>query len=401
MEITLALIGLSLSFFFAGAETAYITTSKIRFEIWVRRRLRSALLAEKYFRQPELYLSTTLVGNNIANVITSSYAMVLLINYFDETVAWAVITLCVLTVGEIIPKVLFRTHANRLILKIIYLIKFFHFLLSPIIFIANKISSYTLKLLQLSRHTNRIIFYKQDIAVMMREAKISGVVDEDEHKIISKVLSLPDRLVREAMVPRTAIRAIEYKDGLKKLKNLIAESGNTKIPVYKQNIDNIIGIVFLYDLFFKPKSLREIIKPVVYTPENKKCNELLREFRQTNTSAAIVIDEYGGTAGIVTIEDLIEQLFGEIEEIPWEEDTRITALNQFTYRVKADESVENINEELEVSIPTGHYDTLAGYIFSQLGHIPKNGEQIVLDECRIVVTKVDLNRIIEVRIVKK
>jgi len=397
MDIILFFIGLTLSFFFAGAETAFISTSRIRFEIWLRNKIRSALRAEKYFRHPDIYLSTTLVGNNIANIMATSYATVLLITYFDKTVAWAMITLTLLTFGEIVPKVIFRTHANNLILKVTCLIRFFHFLFNPIILIANKISSNILKFFRLDEETSHVMFHKQDIEVLMREAKISGVIDEDEHRIISKVLALPDRLVREAMVPRTAIIAIGYNDSLSKLKRLMLHSGNTKIPVYKKDIDNIVGVVFLYDLFLKPKSLREIIKPIAYIPENKKCNELLREFRQTNTSIAIVIDEYGGTAGLITTEDLIEKLFGDFQDSPL---PPIRALNKTTWQVLASESIERIIEEIDINIPKGNYETLSGYILNLLGHIPKIGETIELPTFKIVITRATKTRVKEVKIIK-
>jgi CBS domain containing-hemolysin-like protein len=400
MELTLGIVGLVLSFFFAGSETAFITTSRIRLELWIRNKLSAALFAQNYFRHPELFLSTTLVGNNIANVLTSSYATVLLIQYIDETLAWAIITLIILTFGEIVPKVLFRTHAHSLILKVVYLIRLFHIILSPIIFIAEKISSNILQLFKISREGDVNLFHKRDIEVLLREAKVSGVVDEDEHKIITRVLSLPQKLVREAMVPRTLIQAIDYKAGLYGLKQLMAQTGNTKIPVYKKNIDNIIGVVFLFDLLSKPQSLKEIIKPITFTPENKKCNELLREFRQTNTSIAIVIDEYGGTAGIITTEDLIEKLFGDFEDTPVTDIPSIRALNRTTWQVQASESIERINEELNINIPLGYYETLSGYILARLGHIPKVNEKIKLRSFKIVISRASKSRVEEVRIIK-
>jgi CBS domain containing-hemolysin-like protein len=400
MELTLGIIGLILSFFFAGSETAFITTSKIRLELWIRNRLSAALFAQKYFRHPEIYLSTTLVGNNIANILASSYATVLLIQYIDETLAWAIITLTILTFGEIVPKVLFRTHAHSLILKVVYLIRLFHIILNPIIFIAEKISSNILQLLKISREDDINLFHKRDIEVLLREAKLSGVVDEDEHKIITRVLSLPEKLVREAMIPRTLIQAIEDTAGLNGLRQLMIQTGNTKIPVYKDTIDNIIGVVFFFDLLSKPKSLKQIIKPITFTPENKKCNELLREFRQTNTSIAIVIDEYGGTAGIITTEDLIEKLFGDFEDTPLTEIPSIRALNRTTWQVHASESIDKINEELNINIPPGNYETLSGFILARLGHIPKVYERIELRSIKIVITRASKNRVEEARIIK-
>ena len=230
---------------------------------------------------------------------------------------------------------------------------------------------------------------------------MSGVVDEEEQKIISRVLNLPDTLVREAMVPRTSIQTVNQKSSISDIRNFIIKTGKTKIPVYKSTIDDITGIVFMYDLFEENLKLKDVKKPVLYVPENKKCNELLREFQETNTSVAVVIDEYGGTAGLVTIEDLVEELFGEIEESTTKSDQPVIRINKTTWKIRASESIESINEQLSIMIPEGDYETIAGFILVELGRIPESGEKIALDDCSIMVTSASKTRILEVRVVKK
>jgi len=401
MEQFIAIIGLVFSFFFAGSETAFISTNPLRIEIWIRKKNRSALRAQKYFKNPDIFLSTTLVGNNLANVLATTYATIFLITFLNESVTWILITLTILLLGEIIPKVLFRTYAHSLILKIIYIMRFFHFILNPLILISTKISSFVIRLLRLGIKSETQIFDKDDIFVLLREARLSGVVDEEEQKIISRVLNLPDTLVREAMVPRTSIQAINEKSKISDIRNFMIETGKTKIPVYKSTIDNITGIVFMFDLLTNNLSLKEVIKPVTYVPENKKCNELLHEFKETNTSIAIVIDEYGGTAGLVTIEDLAEELFGEIEESTEKSDQPLIRINKTTWKIKASESIEIINEQIHVSIPEGDYETLAGFILFELGRIPETGEKIALNDGSLMVTRASKNMIEEVRLVKK
>jgi len=396
----ISLIGLVLSFFFAGSETAFISTNRFRFELWLKQKKRLAKSGQRYFEKPELFLSTTLVGNNIANILTSSYATVFLISYFSETIAWLIITFTLLLIGEITPKVIFRSHANYLILRLVLFIRIFNYLLAPFIWLAGLVSSKVLKFLHVREEQEVNLVDKKDIEILLREAKIAGVVDDDEHKIIKRVLELPNTLVREAMIPRTAIKAIDYKQGLKGLKALIGKSGNTKIPVYRGSIDNIIGIVFIFDLFNNPGSLDDIMRPVYVTPENKRCNELLREFKATNTTFAVVIDEYGGTAGIITVEDLMEELFGEFDELPVDDTVRIRALNKTTFKVKADEPLENINEQLDLNIPAGNYETLGGYVIAELGRIPVTGEAINQTDYRIVVTKATEKKIEEMRVIK-
>jgi CBS domain containing-hemolysin-like protein len=401
MELIIAIIGLIFSFFFAGAETAFFSTNSLRIEIWVRKKLRSAIRAQIYFKNPDIFLSTTLVGNNLANVLATTYATIFLISFWDETLTWLIITFTILLFGEIIPKVFFRIYAHNLILKIVSVIRFFHFLLNPVILLTTKISSLVIRSLNLGdSKTESNIFDKDDILVMLREARLSGVVDDDEQKIISNVLNLPDTFVREAMVPRTAIQAINENSKITDIRHFMFETGKTKIPVFKSTIDNITGIVFMFDLFADNPTLDEVIKPVTYIPENKKCNELLSEFKQTSTSIAIVIDEYGGTAGLVTLEDLVEELLGEIEESTEKSDQTIVRINKTTWKIKASESIKAINEQINVNIPEGEYETLAGYILSELGRIPESGEKIALIDSSIMVSKAGKNIIEEVRLVK-
>ena len=400
MELIIAIIGLIFSFFFAGSETAFISTNPLRIEIWTRKKLRSAIRAQKYFKNPDIFLSTTLVGNNLANVLATTYATIFLITYWDETLSWIVITLTILLFGEIIPKVLFRTYAHSLILKIVYIMRFFHFLLNPLIILATRISLSVIRLFRLGSKSEKTMFDKDDIVAMLREARLSGVVDEEEQKIISRVLNLPDTLVREAMVPRTSIQAISEKSKISDIRNFMIETGKTKIPVYKSTIDNITGIIFMYDLFADNTRLIEVIKPVTYVPENKKCNELLHEFKELNTSIAIVIDEYGGTAGLVTIEDLVEELLGEIEESTENSEQPIIRINKTTWKIRTSESIETINEQSGVNIPEGEYETLAGVILAELGRIPETGEKIALNDSLIMITKAGRNIIEEVRLVK-
>ncbi len=400
MELIIAIIGLIFSIFFAGSETAFISTNPLRIEIWTRKKLRSAIRAQKYFKNPDIFLSTTLVGNNLANVLATTYATIFLITYWDETLSWIVITLTILLFGEIIPKVLFRTYAHSLILKIVYIMRFFHFLLNPLIILATRISLSVIRLFRLGSKSEKTMFDKDDIVAMLREARLSGFVDEEEQKIISRVLNLPDTLVREAMVPRTSIQAISEKSKISDIRNFMIETGKTKIPVYKSTIDNITGIIFMYDLFADNTRLIEVIKPVTYVPENKKCNELLHEFKELNTSIAIVIDEYGGTAGLVTIEDLVEELLGEIEESTENSEQPIIRINKTTWKIRTSESIETINEQIGVNIPEGEYETLAGFILAELGRIPETGEKIALNDSLIMITKAGRNIIEEVRLVK-
>jgi CBS domain containing-hemolysin-like protein len=401
MDLIISSIGLILSFIFAGSETAYISTNPIRVELWIRKEIKSANLAKEYFQKPELYLSTTLVGNNLANVLTTSYATVYLITFWEETLAWFVITLTILLFGEIVPKVLFRTYANAIILKVLYVIRIFHFLLNPLILFASYVSTAILRIFNISDTSDNTIFDKNEIMVLVNEAIAAGIVDREEQKIISRVLTLPDTLVREAMVPRTAIEAIEENSAREELIELITKTGKTKIPVYKGNIDNITGVIFFFDLLQQDKKLKELIRPVNYVPENKKCNILLKEFQKANISIAIVVDEYGGTAGIVTFEDLVEELFGEFDESDRHVSEPLVRQNQNTWRIQGEVEIDVINEQLKIHIPEGDYETIAGFVIARLGRIPDTGEKIILKDCTVVVSNSTPTKVTQVRLIKK
>jgi putative hemolysin len=397
MDLILASIGLALSFLFAGSETAYISVNRLRVELWIHNKVKAALKAKKYFSNPDIFLSTTLVGNNIANVAATSYATVYLITYIDEVIAWFMITIVLLLFGEIFPKIIFRQHADGLILMVIYPIRLFHFLLNPVIWFATRVSNMVLSAIGMDKMMHNLFVTKEELSYLVNKAPVAA----SERKIISRILDLPEKTVKEAQIPRTLIRAVPTNSSISKVRKLMVESGYTKIPVYRKTIDNIVGVVFMYDLFSNPKVLREVIKPVTYTPENKKCNELLKEFKENNTSIAVVVDEYGGTSGLVTLEDLAEVLFGDFEEIQVNEKITIQALNKVTWRVDASESLDMVNSHLGAKFPKGDYDTIAGLVISSLGHIPKAGEQLILNEFRILVTKAQKNRINEVRIIRR
>jgi putative hemolysin len=237
MELILASFGLLLSFFFAGAETAFTTANRLRVELWIHNKVKSAEQVNKYFSNPELFLSTTLVGNNIANVLATSYATVYLILFIDEFFAWFLITTMLLLFGEILPKVLFRQHADGLILVVIYPIRLFHFLLNPIIWFSIRVSNLILAAFGMEKVVKDIFITKEDFTHLVKKASVNA----GERKMISKILTLPEITVKEAQVPRTSIKAIASTGTIAQTRKLMIKTGFSKIPVYSKTIDNIIG----------------------------------------------------------------------------------------------------------------------------------------------------------------
>ncbi len=401
-DITIIIASLLLSFFFSGTETAFVSVNNVFIEVWRREKPRKRFISIllPFLKEPEKFLYTTLIGNNISNVAFGTFATIFLNQYFSSYTTIAIITAITLLLGEILPKTIFHSLANDLIKIIVYPLRFFQsaFYL-PTIFIS-KISEFMLSLLGHRKEELKTFFSSTDVEILLNQSK--SAVSENapvEGEYVSGVLNLKELWVRDAMLPRTEIIAVPESDTIEAIKKVFKKHGHTKVPVFRDTLDNIIGIVFLKELFLEPASFAEMIQPVTFVPETKRCSDLLREFQETNTSIAIVIDEYGGTAGLITTEDLVEELFGEIEDEDDEQEVMIRQIDEKTYRVNARIEIDKLNEILDDEyIPEGDYETLAGFILGHLGYIPRREEQIDYNEIVMTVTSATRRKIQWVKI---
>lgn len=398
--ISIIVISLLMSFYFSGTETAFVSVNRVRVEIWQRRGQRVATVIKDFLQHPEWFLYTTLVGNNIFNIAFASYATVYFNNYFSARVSWLIILLLTLFVGEIIPKTLFRSLADWVVRGIAYPLKWFYHAFYPLIWIISKMSGFILVLLGFEEQELRTFFSKRDIEILLHESQEMAQLKSLQQKdFLSGILRLREIRVRDAMVPRTDIIAVPNTISVEELTRIFLEHGHTKLPVYQKNMDNIIGVVFLKDVFLQPESIDEILRPVLMVPETKRASDLLKEFRQKNTTIAIVIDEYGGTAGLVTDEDLIEELFGEIEDEHDIQEVWYRKLGGKTYSVNARIEIERLNEELGLNLPEGDYETLGGFLLYHFGHIPRRDESLEFQGIKFVVTRATRRKIQWVRMI--
>lgn len=391
-------ISLVLTFYFSGTETAFLSVNRVRIELWRRQKNRAAEIIFKFLLKPERFIYTTLIGNNIANVAFASYATIYLNHYFDEKVTWLLITTVTIIIGEIIPKTLFRSLADWVVRKVAYLLQFFYYLFLPVIWMVNHISRIVLRFFKYSHSEFNDFFSKRDIEILIRESRKYADLDEEESKILARLFNFSSLRVREAQIPRTEIIAVEENTSLDDLTTIFQKSGFTKIPVFRENLDNIIGVVFLKDLFLQPQSLQEMIRDIMFVPETKRTLQLMREFRKENITIAIVVDEYGGTAGLVTSEDLIEELVGEIIDEYDEASSQIRVLGENLYSVNARIEPERLKAELGIELPEGNYETLAGFILNYLGHIPKRDETFTFDGFKFTVSRATRRKVDWVRI---
>lgn len=397
MEFQLALAGLILSFFFAGSEAAYMAFNNLRLDLWERQNKPFARSARKFTEHPENFYSTILLGNNVANITYSTFATVLLIHYMDETLAFAMITSIVLFFGEIFPKMLFRSYANRIILKVLILVRIFYLASFPFVKFVNRLITLFYRLLGMPTKTSTIFFSRDELQVMLEEEVESN---DFRQKYIANVLGFSSVKVTEAMTPRTEIAGVTTKTSWDDVLDIMIASGRNTIPVYKDSIDNIIGAVYLFDMLEPLSQIETVVKPIEYVPETKKCSELLREFQEHNTSLAVVVDEYGGTEGLVATDDLIEILFGEFLE-PYEQVRYVKALNERTWLIDARVYIEDLADQIGIPFPDGDFETLAGLILDRLGQIPKIGDTLECENFRIEIIEASPKKIYKVKLIRK
>ncbi|NBC04854.1 MAG: DUF21 domain-containing protein [Bacteroidetes bacterium] len=420
-ELLYILAAIVISGFFSGSEMAFVTANKLKLEIESRKDTFRGRSLAFFSDNPENFLTTTLVGNNIINVIYATLMAVFLVEPIQVIyqqfagempttvmillIQTMVASIIILLFGEILAKAIFRVQADFLISFIAVPLRITNYVLSPLIFLTNYSSGLIVNLFNIGNERSDKVFRRQDVEMIFRELKDSGgsqEIDHDDSEILHNVLELSNKRVRETMVPRTEIVAIDRNATIEELKKAFIESGFSKVPVYQDTIDDIIGVVFAYDLFSNPKSISQITRPVNLIPSSKKSKDLLTEFRQSNISVAIVIDEYGGTAGMVTIEDLIEEVVGDIQDEYDKEDDQIKKLSNNTFllsgSVELDELIE-LHPEINLDFEEGDFETVAGYIIHHTGRIPKVNEELQIHGNTFIITKATQSKLENVKLI--
>lgn len=394
-ESILLIVLIFLSAFFSSAEMAYITSNKIKIEIKARKNNLSAKNAQYFLSNPGIFFSVILIGNNSVNILIASLSTLFLSYFFglEEYQILLLSTSVILVFGELLPKYFARELADRVILWMAIPLRIFSIAIYPLIKVASSLSVKLTQSSSVKADSMNYLFSKEDIETLVKESHAAGMVDKKESDIISKVIALGDQRVYEAMRPRTEIVGVEIDQSIEEVVSVFIDSGYSKLPVYEENLDNIRGVILTYDLFNSPKSLKEITREILFVPETKKSFELLNEFLTRRVSIAAVIDEFGGTAGIVTMEDIIEELFGEIkDEYDVEEDIcRKTAPGTFLISGKVE--VDLINEKYDLNIPQGDYETIGGFIVDRIGRIPTQGETVKVEHFNFLIIRATLVKI--------
>lgn len=421
MEWLLIIATIVLSGFFSGSEIAFVTANKLKLEVAARKKSMLAGSINFFKSNPDTFLTTTLVGNNIVNVVYATLMAIFLsspitnasLNWFSHepsdfeilVIQTIIASVVIMIFGEIIPKAIFRSQADFMISVVAIPLRIFNFVLRPLIAIANSSSNVLINWLVPDAEKTESFYRRQDVELIFKELKESGGsedIDEDDSEILQNVLELSNMRVKDSMIPRTEMQAVERNTPVNEVLDLLINSGYSKFPVFRDTIDDIIGVIFASDFFNNPKTLNEIIRPVKLIPSSKKSKDLLTEFRQSNLSVAIVLDEYGGTAGMVTIEDLLEEVVGDIQDEHDVDDDIMKRIAPNTYIVTGSVEIEELMqrfEEITLPLEPSEYDTVAGYIINSLGRIPKVNEELLLDGKKFIISKATQSRIETIKLI--
>ncbi|NUM31759.1 MAG: HlyC/CorC family transporter [Bacteroidetes bacterium] len=409
LPLSSILISLMMAAFFSGLEISFISSNKLRVELKSKQGSKWASIVSAYFKTPSKFISTILVAYNIALVIYGVFIGKLMNEVLDKfqfsqisklLISTVFSTAIALLAADFIPKALFRINPELILSVFIYPFQLIYYLLYPVVHSIIWLSKQILKLVtkQIFIETGPA-FSKVDLGNFITETLQSNKKSEVDAEILINALDFGNVKVRDCIVPRTEIAAIDYESTIEELLNLFTETRHSKILIYKHSIDNIVGYIHQIDMFKKPRSLKSIMVPILITNESRTAQQMLNEFVKKRKSIALVVDEFGGTAGIITVEDIIEEILGEIED-EHDDNTDLVEkqLSEYEFEFSAALQVDYLNEKYNFKIPEGEYETLAGYIIAEHGSFPSTGEILKINKFRVEILKLDEARIDLVRI---
>ncbi|ERK28684.1 HlyC/CorC family transporter [Clostridium intestinale] len=405
LQIIVLIFLLLLSAFFSASETALMSLSKIRIRHMVEDGVKGAKLIEKLTEDPNKLLGSILVGNNVVNIGASALATSVAVKAFGESgvgIATAIMTILVLIFGEITPKSIAKQRSEGVSLKVSGIVNIIVKILRPFVAIFTFISSTVLKLFGGDLNKDQPFITQEELKTMVDVGEEEGVLEEEEKEMIFNVFEFGDIQVKDVMVQRVDIVALGLDSTYDDVIDIIKEEQFSRIPVYNESIDDIIGIMYVKDLILLNNKdnfkVKDCIREAYYTFEFKKVTELFKEMKKSRNHMAVVLDEYGGTVGIVTIEDLLEEIVGEIEDEYDELEEEIEVVKEDEYIVDGRIRLDDLSDLIGVKMESEEFDSIGGFVIGQLGRIPEPKEEVSYENMRFVVEEIDKNRIKKVRI---
>ena len=397
-----------LSAFFSSAETAMTTVNRIRIQALIEQGDKRAIILDKVISNSSKMLSTILIGNNIVNISASSLMTTLTIQVLGNVyvgAATGVLTLIILLFGEITPKTLASLHAEKIALSYAKIIYFLTILLTPVVFIVGKLGNGVMYLLRVDPNAKANPMTEHELRTLVNVSQEDGVIEREEKQMIYNVFDFGDSAAKDVMIPRIDMTFVDINSTYDELMEIFREDMHTRFPVYEETTDNIVGIINIKDLILYPKnqefSIQKILREPYFTYEYKRTADLMVEMRKASVNLAIVLDEYGSTAGLVTLEDLLEEIVGEIrDEYDEDEEEDLKEIQPGKeYIALGSAKLDDINEALSIHLESEDYDSVGGYIIEQLDSLPSQGQSVTLENgIRLVVDELDKNRIDAVHI---
>lgn len=405
-QIIILIILLFFSGFFSSAETSLTTVNKIRMRSLAEEGNKRAKKVIVITEDSGKMLSAILIGNNIVNLSASSITTSIAYMFGGSAVAAAtgIITLLILIFGEISPKTLATIHSEKLALMYAYPIAFLMKITTPFIFIVNSLSRVVLFILRVDPNAKPDAMTESELRTIVDVSHEDGVIESEEKEMIYNVFDMGDAKAKDVMVPRVHMTFADVNSTYEELINIFREDKFTRLPVYEETTDNVIGTINMKDLLLfdnkKEFHIRDILREAYFTYEYKSISELLVEMREASFNIAIVLDEYGETAGLITLEDLLEEIVGEIrDEYDENEEDDFKEINRFEYVVEGSTNLDDLNDELHTKLESEDYDSLGGFIIERLDRLPElNDEVTTVDGIRLVVESLDKNRVEKVHI---
>ncbi len=406
-QFILLVVLIGMSAFFSASETALMSLSKIRIRHLVDEKIKGAEIVSKLVENPNKLLGSILVGNNIVNIGASALATSLAINYFGAGTGVAVatggMTILVLIFGEITPKSLAAQHSELISLKIAKVMTVFIIIFNPIVSMFLFITNGLIKMLGGKPGRTQPFITEDELKTMVNVSHEEGVLEGEEKQMIYNVFEFGDTQVRDVMTPRTDMASIEVGASYEKIIETFKTEQFSRLPIYQDTTDNIIGIMYIKDLIFRASEnkvfdINDYMREPYFTFEYKKTTELFKELRAHRVPMAIVLDEYGGTAGVVTVEDLIEEIVGDIRDEYDDHENDIQVIKEDEYMVEGSTRIDELNDMIGVNIESEDFDTIGGFIVGEFGYIPEVNETIEFNGIKFVIEEVDRNRIEKLRI---
>ncbi|MGM9530313.1 HlyC/CorC family transporter [Intestinibacter sp.] len=407
LQIVLLVFLLAGSAFFSASETALMSLSKIRIRYMEDEGVKGAKLVASLIEKSSDLLSSILVGNNIVNIAATSVSTALFMSIFGAqgvAIATAVMTVLVLIFGEITPKTIAANSPEKVALLVSKPINLIMKIVKPLVWVFNLLTGVIFKLMGIDNDGVKPFITEEELKTMVNVSHEEGVLEMEEREIINNVFQFGDMQAKEAMVQRLDMVAINIEDSYDEIIEMFKSEKLSRLPVYEESIDDIVGILNVKDIIFLSDEeienfdIKDYIREAFFTYEFKKITQLLEEMKKEKSQMAIVVDEYGGTAGLLTIEDLVEVIVGDIDDEYDEEEEEIIKVSENEYLVEGSTKIIDVNETLEINLESEEFDSIGGFIIGYLKRIPEENELVEVENVKFNIESIDKNRINKIRI---